>query len=48
LSVNPSVIQIWAGNFPLLLPTEKSVGKFVGKKNLNYRRILPTDFSVGK
>jgi len=27
---------------------EKSVGKFVGKKNLNYRQILPTDFSVSK
>jgi len=47
-SVNPSVIEIWARNFPLLLSTEKSVGNFVGKKNLNYRLILPTDFFVGK
>jgi len=42
------IIQILARNFPLLLPTEKSIGKFVGKENLNYRRILPTDFSVDK
>ena len=38
--VNPSVIQIWAGNFPLLLSTEKFVDKFVGKINLNYRQIF--------